>query len=298
MPEVVASVYCAGVTVEQYKELSGSDMPFLCVTCCRSHHERQISELRAEVEALRCELSELRSQIRSRPQIPSNMAEDCSRGGTVSENGASGKLAEKKGRSTRHGAKRVTKLVLRDHVTEDRPRAREIAGARDKSKVKTKVVGARRVWGTLRACTVSTVRSVIERICSNNTIRLKQKTSERPGQSPVWWFVIHDSEESLEVLDSKWNLVHVQTNWKLENCYQTSDSCLQNESSTPPTAMLPAPAMSPVTTSSLTTSNDVIAPDTDSVDVPCNDPTTGSILSGEELLNSGNSEHATFLAQD
>ena len=135
----------------------------------------------------------------------------------------------------------------------------------------------------------------LERICSNNIIRVKRKSSERPGQSPVWWFVIHDSEESLEVLDSKWNLVHVQTNWKLENCYRTSDSCLQNESSTPPTAMLPAPAMSPVTTSSPTTSNDVIAPDTDSADVPCNDPTTGSILSGED---SGNSEHATFLAQD
>ena len=113
--------YCASVTVEQYEELSGSDMPFLCVTCCRSHHEHQISELRAEVEALSCELSELWSQIQSRPQTPLNMAEDCSRGGTVSENGASGKLAEKKGRSTRHGAKRVTKLVLRDHVTEDRP---------------------------------------------------------------------------------------------------------------------------------------------------------------------------------
>ena len=62
--------YCAGVTVGQYEELSSSEQPFLCFTCCRTHHQQQITELTGEVEALRFELSQLKAQLQPpRPQM-------------------------------------------------------------------------------------------------------------------------------------------------------------------------------------------------------------------------------------
>ena len=103
---------------------------------------------------------------------------------------------------------------------------------------KTKVVGARRVWGTLKACTVGTVKSVISRFCSNTTARVKRKIKDvQPGKPPRWWFVIHDSEESLQALEENWGSVHVQTNWKLEPCYKPMDSDNSTQPSTlpPPT---------------------------------------------------------------
>ena len=43
-----------------------------------------------------------------------------------------------------------------------------------------------------------------------------------PNGNHQWWFVIHDDESVLSDLDTKWNLVQVQTSWKLECCYKPS----------------------------------------------------------------------------
>jgi hypothetical protein len=35
-----------------------------------------------------------------------------------------------------------------------------------------------------------------------------------------WWFVLHDDEANLQVIDAKWEQVELQTSWKLEPCYR------------------------------------------------------------------------------
>ena len=32
-----------------------------------------------------------------------------------------------------------------------------------------------------------------------------------------WWFVLHDSEEALRMLEDKWDNIQMQTGWKLES---------------------------------------------------------------------------------
>ena len=83
---------------------------------------------------------------------------------------------------------------------------------------KMKVTGARRVWGTLSVCTSAVVKSVIERCCGIKSIRVRRKTSVRGGQH--WWFVLHDHENVLCSLEAKWDLIKMQTSWKLEPCYK------------------------------------------------------------------------------
>ena len=90
--------------------------------------------------------------------------------------------------------------------------------------------------GTLKVCTVGTVKSVILRFCSNTTAKVKRKTKDvQPGRPPKLWFVIHDSEQSLQSLESNWDLVHVQTKRKIEPCYNTLGVSLNQRNCTPST---------------------------------------------------------------
>ena len=63
-----------------------------------------------------------------------------------------------------------------------------------------------------------------------------------------WWFIIHDTEEVLTNLESKWNLLKLQTLWELEPCYMdgpsTDQPCISSES---PTAHQPESTSTNVT---------------------------------------------------
>ena len=100
------------------------------------------------------------------------------------------------------------------------------------------MLGASRVWETLKACTVGTVKPVFSRSCSNTTAEVKHKSKDdQPGKPLKWWFVIHDSEESLQALEPNYNLVNVQINWKLEPCYKSMESHSTSENSAQPSTL-------------------------------------------------------------
>ena len=238
--------YCAGVTVDQYEQLSSNEEPFLCFTCCRAQHQQQIIELRGEMEALKSELSQLKAQLQPppRPQISSNEVVECypplsAEREAMPENSSwqpvgKKRRPRKRQRSTKQGATESTEARASSTVS------LVTSNVSDKLEGKAKLVGARRVWGTLKACTVGTVKSVISRFCSNTTAKVKRKTKDvQPGKPPKWCFVIHDSEEALQSLESNWDLVNVQTNWKLEPCYKPLGPQSSSENSTPPSSLSP-----------------------------------------------------------
>ena len=57
----------------------------------------------------------------------------------------------------------------------------------------------------------------------------KVKTSfEKNDSGRIFrWFVIHDSEEVLSTLDTKWQQIQIHTSWKLEPCYSSKSSPAQ-----------------------------------------------------------------------
>ena len=93
------------------------------------------------------------------------------------------------------------------------------------AKVKVKVSGARKIWGTMRETTVRSVKGVISKLCKiESGFKVKQK--DQPGDSlhkPKWWFVIHADESDLAKLDSGWGVVSDHTSWKLQLCYKPAD---------------------------------------------------------------------------
>ena len=89
------------------------------------------------------------------------------------------------------------------------------------------VPGARRIWGTMRTCTVPTVVNSIARLTNvgDNVLKVKRKfKTGTDGKVTRWWYVIHAEEACLQQLESEWQKVELQTSWKLEPCYRYLES--------------------------------------------------------------------------
>ena len=97
------------------------------------------------------------------------------------------------------------------------------------------MVGARKIWGTMKDSTVKSVKNVISCVCKiDGGLRVKRKTKENPVTNRTkWWFVIHADECLLSDLDAKWEQVKLQTLWKLEPCFKPENP--PTEAETPPT---------------------------------------------------------------
>ena len=121
-----------------------------------------------------------------------------------------------------------------------------------KTKSLVKVVGARKIWGTLKACTHTTVLSTISKLLpsqSKLSLTVKRKTKEA-GSKCIWWYVIHGSESDLTALENEWERVKLQTSWTLEPCFMPAKS-LTN----PPQESNSAASHAPFTNESITPSN-------------------------------------------
>ena len=75
-------------------------------------------------------------------------------------------------------------------------------------------MGARRIWSE---CIINSVKNVIFRVCKLTKVSpVTNKTK--------WWFVVHTDEGLLSELNTKWDLVKLQTFWKLEPCFMYLNS--------------------------------------------------------------------------
>ena len=109
---------------------------------------------------------------------------------------------------------------------------------------KEKVLGARRVWGTLRICTADTVHSAIKRFCGFDSVRVR-KYKDMSNGSERWWFVL-DEESVFCAFEEKWNLVEIHNCWKLESCFKPtvsvhSPAAVVSVDTTSAASVMPAP---------------------------------------------------------
>ena len=63
-------------------------------------------------------------------------------------------------------------------------------------------------------------------------IRRKTRRNEISGRT-IWWFVIHADEAVLSELDEKWDRVHVQTSWTLNQCTKPADTTVIDSEEAP-----------------------------------------------------------------
>ena len=225
--------YCAGVPTTHYKLLENSPSPYYCYLCAQLKQTATIEEMKGTIASLSAEIVELRAALESQKatnestQTTTSNVEDGSR-----TNGRSWSEVVRRGNRPRA---RNSKRPPRTSQANGNHRATP-SNSRGNQTKKTpsnwiKVNGARKIWGTLKSCTVASVKSAISRVCNNDTVNVKRKL--KTGEQTRWWFVLHDSEEALTSLESKWEQLEVQTSWKLVKCYmpQFEDQTPANETS-------------------------------------------------------------------
>ena len=89
---------------------------------------------------------------------------------------------------------------------------------------KIPVVNARKVWGTLKSSTCSTVATVFKKLISQSladrlTVKRKYITNSN-GSVQRWWYVIRGEELDLAELEKAWEAIATQTSWKLEPLFR------------------------------------------------------------------------------
>ena len=241
--------YCAGIPATLFSSLSSTSQPFYCYACCQRNHSAAIDEIKATVLSLQTEVSELKNaleDVRMRENPPATLAlADSQESSVATRNGVGfrggggggrGRDGFSRGdRGGRHGGRGGGRRGRREgnerssgynEVGRQAMQGSDVGGvlggntSGGRASEKVKVLGVRRVWGTMSICTTGTVQGVIRRICGVSSVHVKRKSRVSPRGKQQWWFVLHDEESTLSDLENKWTSVEVQTSWKLEPCFQ------------------------------------------------------------------------------
>ncbi len=84
---------------------------------------------------------------------------------------------------------------------------------------KIPVEGKRRIWGTLKACSHTTVKRALDQLVPElkDKFQVKRRYKKLRGNKIRWWHVVSGAEQDLEDLQKAWEPVQIQTSWKLED---------------------------------------------------------------------------------
>ena len=236
--------WCAGVHKENYRDLASSDKPFVCPSCSLAEHRRMITTLLETVEYLKEEVKQLKEEKLATPRLYSAKNSDAANKvphevPIESSPAAQVKEGEKPWHTVIRKDKRGSK-VRKDNSNKNgkqkssgqpnyqrnRRHSAPVQGqstSTSGSQQRIKVSGVRRIWGTLRSCTQGTVKNVLKRfttVCDKVEIRRMYKSSKDGKSANRWWFILRAPENILCTLESEWESVQNQTNWKLEECTQ------------------------------------------------------------------------------
>ena len=242
--------YCAGVTIKHFAELTSSSAgSFVCFFCSQKLFKAivdqlqiQVSALNNEVSSLKGELSEAKTKleqtvtavegVRAATSSTSRTAQATTANATIRRKGASHHghkqpdMQKRTGKLNGKGSYAAT-VMNKGPVGESPYNTQKIV-----------VNGARRVWGTLRSATQTSVKNTITHLCKIdvNELHVKRKFKSPQNGKARWWFVLHGSEEYLKSLESSWDCVRMQTGWRIEPCYKPAAENQTSDNNAPPPA--------------------------------------------------------------
>lgn len=205
--------YCAGIPTSHFATIAAS---FVCAACSLTASKSVILELRGEINALKAEIIELRAameDMKSKQQAPNPPAER-----QTSSNGPAWTRVVKRSvrpRNAERQGRRSNESATRQHT--NRPSSAPVAPA-DKEIVPS----VRRIWGSKKDVTISTIAKTLKQHTSvGNKVAIQQKSRRMANNRLHWWYLVRSDESILEQLDREWDQVSSATGsaqWKLEQC--------------------------------------------------------------------------------
>ncbi|MDD9818427.1 MAG: hypothetical protein OXU61_09900, partial [Gammaproteobacteria bacterium] len=167
--------WCVGVSSVRFQPLSESSEPFLCPACTSQQQQKTIQELQSCVQALTGEILELKAAVCGLQKTvvvgaSSATSRETQEEGSAGEGKLPWNIVVSKGRvkGNRKGDRKNQGSGGTAHIpcTHNPNSAQSHKHAATGADVKKKEVlaGVRRVWGTMKACTVPTVIRSITRL--------------------------------------------------------------------------------------------------------------------------------------
>lgn len=287
---------CASVSQKLLQELTTSEEPFLCLMCSRAAFKEEVSRLKSEIVSLKNELTMLPS-LQSSTEALHREIKDLQRnvGKLLSEPKTSVSKNPSKSYAsiTAAGPKAQhsdSQVAHKNHQAKEPSHSNSPLSSRQNSSSKEKVLvlGARRIWGTLKACPSSIIQSTISKLTSvKDDLQVKRKFKKLPGGKTTWWFVIHTHEYILCKLDEEWEKVKMQTGWALQHCYMPAVTSAHPPSGSKSNSLLPS-TNSPSPSPDLPSANAFISLETQE-SVSQHDNSTAPIVPAPAPLESSSS---------
>ena len=244
--------YCAGISRQHYKTLTDNSTPFVCLVCTQLQHNAEIQMLLSEIEVLKSECQELRAELRATradtPATPTLAGNESTQPAafqvlkkdveqlqaTVEAQSKSYAAALKTGGRSKAQSKKKSRYDKTNRTMNNQSESSQTSSVKhspskhSSSKPKVPVSGARKVWGTMRETSASAVIATLTKLTSMSSeqVQARRKFKSINGKSnhTRWWFVLRGDEDILSILESEWEQVQLQTNWKLEPLLKFSDS--------------------------------------------------------------------------
>ena len=223
--------YCAGITKKHYELLSRKSLPFVCLVCTQQLHKAEVQSLKAELEALKSELAKLQENV-AVTAAPSSTSTPAMFSAELQALREDVEMVKTKMTSPSYANVVVARgnknspQVAQQRKTKQNPRSRDNHSQRLRNpRLKEKIDGSRKIWGTLKSATDTTVKATLVKLTTiaNGEFETKRKYKELSGKVK-WWFVLKGSEEVMEKFDNEWEKVSLQTSWKIEPLLKYSET--------------------------------------------------------------------------
>ena len=251
--------YCAGISRHHYKTLIDNSTPFVCLVCTQLLHKAEIQTLLSELEALKLECQalksecqELRAELRATradtPAAPTPAGNESTQPtaflalkkdveqlqATVEAQSKSYAAALKTGGRSKAQPKKKSRYDKTNRTVNNQSESAQTSSVKhsppkhSSSKPKVPVSGARKVWGTMRETSASAVIATLTNLMSmsREQVQARRKFKSINGNSNHIrrWFVLRGDEDVLSILESEWEQVQLQSNWKLKPLLKFADS--------------------------------------------------------------------------
>ena len=276
---------CAGLAKHEFLELKDEDTAYSCLRCTARAQGEAIEELRGMVQTLATQLEELRVTVSSQQPTTTCLTDSPSwseivrekktrdhkpskggNGGRYEHSNHNGKAKQDgAGKSSKNRGKRGAYSHGPSTYTHEQHNGQPQSQSQSqpqKSCPRKPLPGKRKVWGTMKICPSTTVKSVISQLtCITDTsiqVKRKYKMAES-GKVAKWWHVVSGDEGTMAKLEEEWGKVQIQTSWVIKPCLSYVDEIPGSISINPVSDELrampitPSPSPSPLSTQSQVT---------------------------------------------
>ena len=72
----------------------------------------------------------------------------------------------------------------------------------------------------MKSATPAIVSNAIKRVVEKlDSLSVKRKYQVQNGVTKKWWFVVRGNKAAIDLLESEWSKIEIQTGWKLQPLY-------------------------------------------------------------------------------